>query len=40
MYVAYQKQNKIVEIRRTDGCPFNGQRLDIKYHNDGTNFVF
>mmetsp|Transcript_9057 Transcript_9057/g.18200 ORF Transcript_9057/g.18200 Transcript_9057/m.18200 type:complete len:840 (+) Transcript_9057:96-2615(+) len=40
MYVAYQKQHKIVEIRRTDGCPFNGQRLDIKYHDDDTNFVF
>ena len=39
MYVSYQKQHKIVEIRRTDGCPFNGQRLDIKYHQDDTNFI-
>jgi hypothetical protein len=39
MYVAFQKEHLIVEIRRTDGCPFNGQRLDIKYHEDDTNFT-
>jgi hypothetical protein len=35
MYVAFQGPGKIFEIRRTDGIPFGGQRLDIKYHEDG-----
>ena len=39
MYVSYQSPGKIVEVRRTDGCPFNGRRLDIKYHEDDTNFI-
>jgi hypothetical protein len=34
MYVSFQQQGKIFEIRRTDGRPFGGQRLDIKYHTD------
>lgn len=33
MYVSYQKPGIIFEIMRTDGYPFGGQRLDIKYHN-------
>jgi hypothetical protein len=37
MYVSFQTAGKIFEIRRTDGRPFSGQRLDIKYHDDGTN---
>jgi hypothetical protein len=37
MYVAFQVEGKIFEIRRTDGRPFNGQRLDIKYHGDTSN---
>jgi hypothetical protein len=37
MYVSFQKVGKIFEIRRTDGRSFNGQRLDIKYHNDKSN---
>jgi hypothetical protein len=37
MYVSFQSAGKIFEIRRTDGRPFSGQRLDIKYHDDGTN---
>lgn len=32
MYVSFQKPGKIVEVRRIDGRPFGGQRLDIKYH--------
>jgi len=32
LYVSFQKPGKIVEVRRTDGRPFGGQRLDIKYH--------
>jgi hypothetical protein len=37
MYVSFQKEGKVFEIRRRDGKPFDGQRLDIKYHNDRTN---
>jgi hypothetical protein len=33
MYVSYQEMGKIVEVRRADGLPFNGMRLDIKYHS-------
>ena len=32
MYVAFQRPGHIFEIKRTDGRPFHGQRLDIKYH--------
>jgi hypothetical protein len=32
MYVSYQEAGLVYEIRRTDGFPFGGQRLDIKYH--------
>lgn len=32
MYVAFQRPGHIFEIRRVDGKPFQGQRLDIKYH--------
>lgn len=34
MYVSFQTAGRIYEIRRTDGRPFSGQRLDIKYHTD------
>jgi secreted PhoX family phosphatase len=39
MYVAFQTPGHIFEIRRTDGLPFQGSRLDIKYHesDDNTN---
>lgn len=37
MYVSFQTVGIIYEIRRTDNLPFNGQRLDIKYHDDTTN---
>jgi hypothetical protein len=37
MYVSFQKPGYIFEIKRTDGYPFNGQSLDIKYHADDTN---
>ena len=37
MYVAFQKPGYIFEIRRTDGLPFQGQRLDIKYHMSDEN---
>jgi hypothetical protein len=33
MYVSFQPTGKILEIRRADGLPFNGKRLDIKYHS-------
>lgn len=33
MYVAYQTEGKIYEIKREDGFPFDGRRLDIKYHD-------
>jgi secreted PhoX family phosphatase len=33
MYVSYQEMGKIIELRRADGLPFNGMRLDIKYHS-------
>jgi hypothetical protein len=33
MYVSYQYMGKIIEVRRADGLPFNGRRLDIKYHS-------
>jgi hypothetical protein len=32
MYVAFQKEGKLFEVRRADGLPFNGRRLDIRYH--------
>jgi len=32
MYVAFQSPGHIFEIRRLDGLPFYGERLDIKYH--------
>ena len=38
MYVSYQTRGRIVEVRRVDGLPFDGQRLDIKYHNEGSSF--
>jgi hypothetical protein len=37
MYVSFQQVGQILEIRRKDGLPFGGQRLDIKYHGDSTN---
>ena len=37
MYVAFQNPGHIFEIRRTDGLPFHGEKLDIKYHGDDTN---
>jgi secreted PhoX family phosphatase len=33
MYVSYQNPGIIFEIKRKDGLPFQGQRLDIKYHS-------
>lgn len=38
MYVSFQSPGHIFEIRRTDGLPFQGQRLDIKYHQDDDNY--
>ena len=32
MYVTYQEMGMLLELRRIDGLPFNGKRLDIKYH--------
>uniref|UniRef100_A0A7S1YNU4 SMP-30/Gluconolactonase/LRE-like region domain-containing protein n=1 Tax=Grammatophora oceanica TaxID=210454 RepID=A0A7S1YNU4_9STRA len=32
MYVSYQDERIIYEITRDDGLPFNGIKLDIKYH--------
>ena len=37
MYVSYQVPGIIFEFTRTDGYPFSGQVLDIKYHEDDTN---
>jgi secreted PhoX family phosphatase len=39
MYVSFQSPGIIFEISRTDGLPFYGSTLDIKYHGtgDGTN---
>jgi hypothetical protein len=37
LYVSFQQVGKIFEVKRTDGLPFSGQRLDIKYHDDPTN---
>lgn len=37
MYVSYQWAGIIFEFSRTDGYPFSGQVLDIKYHEDDTN---
>lgn len=37
MYVSFQGAGIIFEIRRTDGRPFSGQRLDTKYHGDPNN---
>jgi hypothetical protein len=34
MYVSFQKPGIIYEIRRTDGLPFYGAKLDIKYHSN------
>jgi hypothetical protein len=34
MYVSFQTRGKIIEVRRADGLPFDGQRIDIKYHNE------
>jgi hypothetical protein len=31
MYVAFQNEGKLFEVRREDGLPFNGRSLDIKY---------
>jgi hypothetical protein len=33
MYVAFQREGKLFEVRRADGLPFNGRRLDINYHS-------
>lgn len=35
MYVSFQSPGIIFEIKRTDGLPFYGATLDIKYHNSG-----
>ena len=35
MYIAYQKNGKLFDIYRQDGRPFNGRRLDVKYHGIG-----
>jgi len=39
MYVSFQSPGHIFDITRTDGYPFNGQRLDIKYHAQGNIFA-
>lgn len=36
MYVSFQTKGRIVEVRRADGLPFDGQRVDIKYHSEGS----
>jgi hypothetical protein len=33
MYFTFQKEGTLFEVRRADGLPFNGKRLDIKYHH-------
>lgn len=33
MYISFQRTGQIFEIKRLDGYPFGGTRLDIKYHN-------
>jgi hypothetical protein len=33
MMVAYQENGVLFDITRTDGYPFHGRTLDIKYHN-------
>ena len=35
MYVSFQDPGVIFEISRTDGLPFHGATLDIKYHANG-----
>jgi hypothetical protein len=38
LYVSFQTAGKMFEIRRTDGRPLSGQRLDNQvHHDDGTN---
>jgi hypothetical protein len=37
MYVAFQWPGHIFEIKRTDGLPFQGSKLDIKYHSSDDN---
>ena len=37
MYVSFQSPGHIFEIKRTDGLPFHGAKLDIKYHGDVNN---
>lgn len=34
MYLAYQHEGLLFEIKRLDGKSFSGQTLDIKYHGD------
>jgi Bacterial protein of unknown function (DUF839) len=38
MYVSFQTRGKIIEVRRADGLPFDGQRIDIKYHSEESSF--
>lgn len=33
MYVAFQDAGLVFDVTRTDGYPFGGMRLDIKYHS-------
>jgi len=40
MYVSFQSPGHIFDITRIDGYPFNGQRLDIKYHAQDNIFAF
>jgi sugar lactone lactonase YvrE len=32
MYVSFQQKGKIFDIWREDGLPFNGQTLNVKFH--------
>jgi len=34
LYFAMQDAGKIFDVTRTDGLPFNGKTLNIKYHNN------
>lgn len=35
LYVAYQDAGLLFDVWRQDGLPFNGKRLDVKYHAEG-----
>jgi hypothetical protein len=40
MYFAIQTDGVIVELRRTDGQPFDGHVMDVRYHAQATKLIF